>query len=363
MWPRWFSDFFSKPGGLFLRPLSFSSFFYGKAVLTRLLLYEKGLLEQRKVPGVVISVGNITTGGTGKTPAVIMLARWAMDKGYRVAVLSRGYGGKRKEKLLLVSDTEKILSRAAEAGDEAFLLARRLPGVPVVVSADRRDAALAAIARWGCNFFILDDGFQHIRLKRQVDLVLLDAMMPFGNGRLLPLGPLREPTDQLKRADALILTRWGTDVGEQQFRLLPGEDITSPPIFRAAHIPNKIVLPETGEDLPLDFLAGKRLLGFAGIGRPESFSQTLKTMGADIVDFLAFADHHNYSEKDFSRVISLAKAKSVDLIVTTEKDWVKIEPLARGVEGIGYVSIQFRILGDEEAFFRLIERLIAGQRD
>lgn len=362
MWPRWFSDIHNKPSSHFLAAFSFVSFLYGKVVLARIFLYKQGVLKRRKVPGAVISVGNITTGGTGKTPAVIMLARWAADNGFRVVVLSRGYGGKRRKNLLLVSDTENILSCAEEAGDEAFLIARRLPGVPVLVSKQRHLAAMAAAARWSADLFILDDGFQHVQLERQADIVLLDAGMPFGNGRLLPLGPLREPISQLRRADALILTRSENDSGPDP-RLSIKEDFPGLSVFRAAHIPEKVVFPRNGEDRPIEFLAGKRVMAFAGIGRPEAFLKTLKSLGADVVDFLAFGDHHNYGSADIGRISDIARSRSVAFIVTTEKDWVRIGNLAGGLEAICYVSIQFKILGDEDAFFSVIKRLITEQRD
>ena len=361
MWPGWFSLLHNKPISPFLAPFSFASFLYGKAVLARIFLYEKGILKRRKVPGAVISVGNITTGGTGKTPAVIMLARWAADNGFSVAVLSRGYGGKRKENLLLVSDTKNILSCAEEAGDEAFLLARRLPGVPVLVSKQRYLAAMAAIARWKADLFILDDGFQHVRLDRQADLVLLDAAMPYGNGWLLPLGPLREPIAQLRRADALILTRSENDSSPDPMPLIKF-DFPGLSVFRATHLPEKVVFPKSGEDRPIDFLSGKRVMGFAGIGRPGAFLKTLKSLGADVVDFLAFGDHHNYGPADIARISDIARSRSGALLVTTEKDWVRIANLAGGLEKVCYVSIQFKILGDEEAFFSLIKRLIAEKK-
>ena len=190
-------------------PLSVCSFFYGAGVRVRLRRYYSGALKVRRLPGFVVSVGNLTAGGTGKTPAVVMLAEWAAREGAKVAVLTRGYGGSHGREVLEVSDGKEVRLEPFLSGDEPCLLAKRLDGVPVIVANERYKAGLYAHGKFGSDFFILDDGYQHIRLARDMNIVLLDALNPFGNGHLLPWGPLREPLREIRRADACILTRAG----------------------------------------------------------------------------------------------------------------------------------------------------------
>jgi len=317
------------------------------------------LLKQKNLPGSVISVGNITVGGTGKTPAVIMLAEWAFGNGRRVAVLTRGYGGRRREKVLFVSGPEGLLAEADEAGDEAYLLARRLHGIPVVVSSDRFDAGMAAHKKWESDFFIMDDGFQHLALKRQADLVLLDAGNPFGNGRLLPMGPLREPFAALKRADAIILTRSGGEKDKKLEQLLRGK-MPSMNVFKAIHRPRRVVFPVSGQINPIGFLRGKRVLGFAGIGKPYAFREMLVDLGVDLVWFKGFGDHHKFKESELHQILMSAREKSVELVLTTEKDWSRLARLDTGRPEIGYVEIEFNILGDRQCFEKFIDGLITG---
>jgi len=195
--PDWSQIHQKETSGLLSVVLAFFSVLYGAGVKLRLRAYSGGLFKRKSLPGVVVSIGNLTVGGTGKTPAVIMLAKWALNEGFRVALLSRGYGGRYRKKVLEVSDGNSIKADPRDAGDEPYLLAKKLSGIPVVVSGKRYAAGIFAHEKFGCNFFILDDGFQHMELRRDLDLALIDAEKPFGNGHLLPRGPLREPVDQL----------------------------------------------------------------------------------------------------------------------------------------------------------------------
>jgi tetraacyldisaccharide 4'-kinase len=271
-------------------PLAGLSYLYGLAVRIRINICEKK--KKKELPGFVVSIGNLTVGGTGKTPAAAMIAEWALKEGYRPAILSRGYGGKHKGKTFEVSDGQHLFCTPAEAGDEPYLLAKKIEGVPVILSKARCEAGLLAFERHGSNFFILDDGFQHIRLKRDLDLVLLDATSPFGNMRLLPRGPLREPVDHLQRADVFIITRTG-----QGTSLIMINDLKrkfgGKPVFQSEHVPESLVLPNLGNTHAPDFIRGKRVVAFAGIAKPEAFRDTLIKLGAEITHAPCRSSYHN----------------------------------------------------------------------
>jgi tetraacyldisaccharide 4'-kinase len=334
------------------RALFFLPLFYRAAVSLRLSLYRQGLIKSTTLPGRVVSIGNVTVGGTGKTPAVIMIAERAMAWGRRVCILTRGYGGRKKGRMpLVVSDTTGVLARPEEAGDEAFLMAKRLPGVPILASPYRVKAGLEAFRRWGCDLFILDDGFQHMSLKRDADIVLLDHESPFGNGLLLPLGPLREPKSSLMRADAIIITRAGDGIPES-LRYLA---LDKRPVFTAEHVVRRIVIPAGGKSLPIECVRGRKVLGFAGIGKPSSFNLTLDAIGAEVLAFEAFPDHHPYGPSDIRRLVSLGLERGVELALTTEKDWVRLGTWNPPFEA-GYVEIDFKVR-EENDFFSFLKRM------
>jgi tetraacyldisaccharide 4'-kinase len=343
-------------------PLAALSFLYGAGVRLRVRTF--GNSRRKSLPGFVVSMGNLTTGGTGKTPATCMLAEWAVNEGYRVAVLSRGYGSRSKKKILEVSDERGISATPAEAGDEPYLLARRLQGVPVIISKRRYPAGLLAHEKYGTNFFILDDGFQHLGLERHLDLVLMDATSPFGNGHLLPWGPLREPVGHLNRADAFVLTRSNRaslESGRDPKRLLQRR-FPKKPVFESVHVPKRIVFPNRGEDHAPDFLNEKRVVAFAGIARPDAFRDTLKALGAEPVAFKAFRDHHSFTEAEIRRLNEDIARLNADCLVTTEKDWVRLKDLAVECPNLAFLSITFELLGEHEQFFSMIrEKVKQGQ--
>jgi len=328
-------------------PLAIMSFLYGVGVNTRIsLLKNRG----KQLPGFVVSVGNITAGGTGKTPVVLMLSRWAKKQGYNVAVLSRGYGGSYSNESDIVTDGKDILLSPDISGDEPWLIANTLNGVPVIVSKNRYLGGIRAHKSFGSNFFILDDGFQHILLKRDMDIVLADAKKPFGNGHLLPWGPLREPLSGLKRADAFVFTRSGdqpSDHGESYFN--------NKPVFRGDHVPDKIILPNKGKEYEPSFIDGKRVIAFSGIGRPASFKESLVNLGAKVVSFKAFGDHYPFSERDMLKIQEDQKTFDGDLLITTEKDWVRIREKASNIDSIAYLTIDFVIKSGEENFYKMIK--------
>jgi tetraacyldisaccharide 4'-kinase len=333
-------------------PLYILSFIYGAIVRLRL-----AVLQDRRamsLPGFTVSIGNLTTGGTGKTPATRMIAEWAAEEGYKVAVLSRGYGGKKKRRVTIVSDGKDILADPKEIGDEPCLLAKRLPGIPVVVSKNRYLAGLEAQIRFGCTFFILDDGYQHLKLKRDLNLLLVDASSPFGNGHLLPLGPLREPSGEFKRTDAIILTRAGYTGNniEKEGRLK--KLFHGKPVFTGDHVPENIIFPARHEEHPPSFLKGKRVIAFAGIARPFFFRDTLISLGAEILSYRAFPDHHPFTLEEIESLMGEKDTAGADYLITTEKDWVRLADLLPQVQFLAYLTIKFDILSEKKRFFTMI---------
>ncbi len=306
----------------FLRPISF---IYGLAIQLRLIAYNVGLLRIKSIPAYVISIGNITTGGTGKTPFVAMLAEWAGNNGFRVAILSRGYRGKRSHNTLVVSDGNKVLVSVDEAGDEPFLLAKKLSSVPVLISKKRYRIGYLALRLFNSELLLLDDGYQHLSLHRDLNILLLDAKRPFGNRFLLPLGPLREPVEQIKRADLIIITRC-TDEH-------PGDDLvdflqrnfSEKPIFRSGNFPDQVIYPLGGKAYAPGILSGKSVVAFAGLANPDDFLEMVKSLGAHVIHFKAFSDHHPFSKEEIEELASWKKRSDVDFLLTTEKDWVRID--------------------------------------
>jgi tetraacyldisaccharide 4'-kinase len=330
-------------------PLTALSFVYGLAVNVRVRMAR----SEKKLPGFVASLGNLTVGGTGKTPAAAMIAEWALEQGYKPAILSRGYGGRSRLKVLEVSDGNAIFATPVEAGDEPYLLAKKLKDVPVIISKSRYEAGLLTHRKHGTDFFILDDAFQHFGLQKDLDIVLLDATLPFGNMHLLPRGPLREPLHHLSRADAFIITRSAEssalilmDFLKKKF---PGK-----PTFRSRHLPEKIVFPRSWKTHGPAFLLGKRVAAFCGIARPEQFRDTLTKLGAEIVFFKVFPDHHPFSSAEIEEMILSAEA--ADYLMTTEKDWVRIENLGMHDDKLGYLVVLFELIPDRESFFNLVKQ-------
>lgn len=311
---------------------------YGIAVRSRAKRFRQRRLASHRLPCKVVSVGNIALGGTGKTPMSVYLARLIKGAGYRVAVVSRGYKGLAEKDGGVVSDGHALQMGPSTAGDEPYLMAQQiLPlGIPVIVGRDRVRSGWLAVRRYQTEVIILDDGFQHMRLERDLDLVLLDASHPFGNGYLLPRGTLREPLSSLLRADACLLTRCPREVieggltGHSAKYGDPFANGRQRPIFFASHA------PELGECFPahhnnpwvakvqMGKWAGCPVYAFSGIARNDAFQQTLCEMGFDLRGSRRFADHHIYSRSDLSDIETQAGAKGAQLLVTTEKDRVKI---------------------------------------
>jgi len=339
-------------------PLILLSCLYGLGVAIRNKSFIKKI--KHELPGTVISVGNITAGGTGKTPAVRMIAEWAKGEKYHPAVLSRGYRGKYKSEILVVSDKNGIKTGPAEAGDEPCLLAESLPGVPVLVSKSRYHAGLLAHEKFGADFFILDDGFQHITLKRDFDLVLIDAKNPFGNSRLLPWGPLREPVEQLIRADAVIFTRTGKIITDDRPVNINKNVLNGIPQFSGDHLPEKVIFPFKDKVAPPDFLRGKSVAAFAGIARPQALKDSLTALGSHIEYFRSYADHHAFSPHDLKVMMDEKEKTGAEYLISTEKDWIKIKNIPFKHPDFAYITIKFSLLNEENRFFDILRERITG---
>jgi tetraacyldisaccharide 4'-kinase len=306
------------------RLLGVAALGYGVAVRTRNAAFDAALLPARRLPCRVLCVGNLTTGGTGKTPTVLWLAGQLAAAGERVAVLSRGYG-RRGDGIAVVSDPEGVRLAWPEAGDEAFLLARGLPGVPVIVGADRVAAGRLAIARFDAKTLVLDDGFQHRRLRRDVDLVLLDGADPFGGGNLLPRGLLREPMQGLARAHAVLVTRAETVTDRAALAARIGGLAPGRPVAFATHRPVGLLqVPDGGQTPALERLQGRAVAAVSGIAGPEGFHRALERLGAHLAARLVYPDHHPFSPSDVRHFLEAARAAGAEWIVTTEKDAVRL---------------------------------------
>lgn len=294
---------------------------YRGAVAARSAVYRRGWIARERLPLPVVSVGNLSFGGTGKTPAVIALVRDLVRRGRRPAVLTRGYGRSDRDQRVVVGPEPRL--RAAEIGDEPLELAHRLPGVPVIVDADRARGGREA-ERLGADIAVLDDGFQHLGLERDLDLVLLDAGDPWSGGRMPPRGRLREPLAALSRADAVLITKLPRDWRPVAARIEAEVRDIAPglPVLAARLLPFRVRTPDDPARDPAA-LAGRRVYAFAGLGRPEGFAATLAEAGAELVGSRWFADHHPYSARELAEVTAAAAAAAA-VPVTTAKDAVKL---------------------------------------
>jgi len=328
------------------------SFFYGAAVRARLFLYAVRLLWRKRLPCAVVSVGNITVGGTGKTPVTIYLAKYFMGAGKKVVILSRGYGGSasKKEPVVVSDGVNKILLGPAEAGDEPYLMAERLKGAAVVISQDRVKGGRMIMERFAPDVILLDDGYQHLRLKRDVNILLIDSIDGFGNGFLLPRGILREPLSGLKRADAAMVK--GGNLRRQDKELLKEYDI---PVLSFEYRPSAVIEVRIGAEFGIDMLKDKRVLAVAGIANPNPFFKSIEKLGSHVTDTLAYPDHHAYTARDIDDIARAAKG--ADIVLTTEKDAVKL----RGLPGSRLPLYALRIeveIKNTDGLLRLFSRFV-----
>lgn len=345
---------------LLLAPLSPPSRLFGAAAATRLRLYQRGLLRQAKAPIPIISVGNIAVGGAGKTPVVMELAARLQARGRTVAVLASGYKGKGRG-ARVVSHGDGPLLSAEDAGDEPLLIASRCPGVKVLVGPSRAELATIAAEHLRADVAILDDGFQHLGLARDLDLVVLDGSSPFGNRRLLPRGPLREPPEALSRADLC----WISKVDEGSERQIEeaasfAERLTGQAPIRSRYKVCAILSRGLEEEAPPAALEGRRVLLLAGLARPDSFRSTLRSLGAKIVDEALFADHHPFSSSELAKVVERAQAAGAEWICATEKDAMRLPPELLHDERIRVVRVESEIVEGSERLDEALDQLFEG---
>ncbi|GAB4390029.1 MAG: tetraacyldisaccharide 4'-kinase [Thermodesulfovibrionales bacterium] len=307
------------------------------------------LRRMKRLPARVISVGNITSGGTGKTPMTLALAREAVGRGLRPVVLTRGYKGRARGPCLVQGRM-----RAEDVGDEPLLMAERLGGVPVVKCADRYEGGIFALEHAGQlsaggggeseppPIFILDDGFQHRRLYRDRDILLIDAQNPFDNRKLLPVGLLREPICEISRAHLVVITKgMGLDVSALEGEIRKHNPAA--PVFVSGHRPSGIVTP-SGETFPLEWLSGRHVYAFAGIADPDSFRIALFRAGAEIAGFMSYRDHHRFRPDDIEHITRFARASGAEWIMTTEKDIMRLKGFELP-ENLAALSIELDIEG------------------
>jgi len=347
------------------------SFLFSGIVQLRWYLYEHGLLKNKPLGCLVVVVGNLTVGGTGKTPVVEKFARTLHERGRKVAILSRGYKSK-KEPLFrklwrqlthgeedppkIVSDGEKVLLDSEVAGDEPYMLARNLPGVVVLCDKNRVKAGSFAIRRFGCDTLILDDGFQYLPLKGRLNLLLVDKTNPFGNQHLLPRGILREPIKHLSRASYIFLTK-SDGVRDEALLELIREHNPGAEIIECAHRPQNLQRVGRAERLELDALKGARIGAFSGIASPESFENMLLEFGAELRFNQRFLDHHRFTRREVQSLYAQAEKAGLDMMVTTEKDAVRLFDDIEPPIPVYFLRLEIDILSGGEDFEGAAERI------
>ena len=361
-------DDMDQPAGInfLLVVLKCLSHVFAVAVSIRYFFYRIGLLRRYPLGIQVISIGNVTAGGTGKTPVTEIFARTLAAEGRKVAILSRGYRRKEApwwkrmftqviEPPLVVSDGRHVLLDAATGGDEPYMLASNLPGVAVVVDRNRVKAGRYAIKRFGCNTLILDDGFQYQRLKHSVEVVLVDSTNPFGNGNMLPRGILREPARHLKRADIIFLTKCHGDVSAVREEIRRYNATAE--IVECNHAPKSLRDVWSREEHPLSWLQGKVTCTLSGIASPKGFENSLRRLGARVVWCERYADHHRYDSSEILYALNRTADIGADALVTTEKDAVRFPRFETTPVKCLYLRIAIEMLSGAEHVDGIIDRI------
>jgi len=328
---------------------------YSAVVKTRLFLYSSGILKGKKVDSVkTVSIGNITVGGTGKTPVTIMVTKLLLGAGLKPAVVSRGYGRESTDDVQVVSDGKSILARFPIAGDEPLLTASEIKTIPVISSPVRFDGISHAKKKFGIDTVVLDDGFSHLQSHRDLNLLLIDGLNPFGNGWILPAGILREPLSSIKRADAVLITRTNfaseesIDKIKTVVKVYGGETN----FFLIDMVMDEVITEEGNRVSSDEFLRGKKVSILSGIATPDQFRQSLITLGADVTASYSFDDHHPFSESEIEEVLGKC---GKEVIITTQKDFVRIPQKYQN----RFCQLTLKAIAREEEAFRslLLERL------
>lgn len=324
------------------------SLLYGLVMRLRNLFYDRGILKTHDVGVPVISIGNITMGGAGKTPLVIFVVEQLVAEGFKPVVLLRGY---------------MQGERSGTTSDEAEVIRRKLPGVDVITGADRVSRAREYLREQQCDVFVLDDAFQHRRIKRQLDIVVIDSTDPFGNSQVIPRGILREPLSGLRRADICVLTRTVLQPQRTGMALESlGHWLPKTEAIRTIHQPQSLVNVVTGERMPLDHLGQRSVVAFCGLGNPQGFHGTLTSIGMDIGAFVAFPDHHPYSAADVAGLIDKARENGSEVLVTTLKDAVKLTAIDSILNEVPfyYLDIGIEVTYGKKQFIHRIVSLLRG---
>ena len=344
-----------------LAPLSVAEVVFRLGVALRGTLYDRGVLPAVRAKVPVISVGNLSVGGAGKTPAVLALAERLLAAGRRPAVLSRGYGSEGAGPRV-VSDGQSLLLPASQGGDEPVLLAHRLPRVPVVCGPDRAALARIAVDDLGADVLVLDDGFQHRHLRRDLDIVVLDASNPFGNGHCLPRGPNREPPGALSRAGLLWLTHAdGAPEGRLAELRAAARRFTGRDPVESRHAPRELLGATLERSYGLDSLSGARVALLTGVARPENVRRTVESLGASVIVCRHYPDHHPFTESELAEVLGAAARAGASPLVTTEKDAVRLPRGWRSEPRLRVLRIEAEVLrGGASLEAAVAEALQAG---
>jgi len=328
---------------------------YGVVAQLRALLYSWGWFVPRRLPVPVLSVGNLTLGGTGKTPVVILLVEWLLAQGKRVAILSRGYRRVSTDEYLLVSNGERVLVGPDEAGDEPFLIAQRCPKAIVAVGADRYELGYWVLDQFPIDCLVLDDGFQHLGLSRDVNLLLVDATDAEGLAALVPAGRLREPLQAASRATAVVITR--AEVPAQVTGVCRRLQSVCGPMqdpIQVVFRPESLWHVVTGSSQSLAWARGKTALLCSGVGHAGSFRSLIETLGIRILDDVAYADHHAYTSQDVERLRARATERQAELVVTTEKDACKLATLLQPTDSWWAVRLATDITVGEDQLKQIV---------
>ncbi|MGB0909417.1 MAG: tetraacyldisaccharide 4'-kinase [Nitrospirales bacterium] len=331
---------------------------YGLVVRIRSQLYEHGWLKTQRLPRPVVSVGNLTVGGTGKTPIVMWLANQLRAKGKRIGILSRGYRRTMTADYVLVSNGEKVLTSPLEVGDEPFLMAQNCPGTVIAVGKDRYKLGLWLLEQMDVDYFILDDGYQHLQLYRDCNLLLIDALDQQGIQAVLPAGRLREPLSAAQRATAIMVTRVDQALHDPHalyaVEVAIGQKVSSIDVqFQVKTVINI----RTQEIQSRAWMVGKRAIIFSGIGNALAFRRTAEQMGVEIVEEIDFPDHFQYDISHLHTLRVKVKEAKAEMLLTTEKDGVKITPFLEAHDEIWVLQLEPQIVDGEEQFLQALECL------